>query len=462
MDSKTAFQTQDLPAPASHVPKPAPRKRCSKGRRLLRVVGLSALMVWIGARYFSETSRFSHWQQTTISDLEWPFPPDVEVVKCAQWSDNDGSDAFYDKDYPYSADASFKLPVSSDTLFLLSRSVARNHGGVISAGEVEYIQSDDVSDNVKVDITARYRDQEYLDATKVCLLTRDGDQNGVGIFTKWEGKGRQRGHTLQFKVTVTFPSTDDGSPLSISNLQTDLEIFAQKFGDMSGVEFKAMSLKSVLAPILADYLSVEDAKFTTTLAPVNIQALVAERADVVTSLGSIEGTYNASKSLTLTTSNAPIKVNVNLFNDDDDDVVRLQLLDSNGPIEGNISLFSTLDASAFDVSARTANARLALDVLAAPVDANIAVRAATSLGAASVKLPTTYEGSISATTSLGSVKVKFDTETADPSGAGRTRIGRVEQVRRNMVRGRVGWSEAGLSRGVVDVTTSLASVDLEV
>jgi hypothetical protein len=129
-------------------------------------------------------------------------------------------------------------------------------------------------------------------------------------------------------------------------------------------------------------------------------------------------------------------------------------------IQGNINLLSK-DAGTFDITARTANGRLGLAVLSAPVNSNITLRATTALGSADVYLPPTYEGSFRAHTSLSSIDVKVDDEVEDPAGEGRTRRTEFDQVRRGMSTGRVGWSDEGMDRGSVDVRTSMAGVRLE-
>lgn len=70
--------------------------------------------------------------------------------------------------------------------------------------------------------------------------------------TNWQGEGDRRGHgRLLFQVTVTFPQTSDGSPLSINHFGTDLERFSQTFGNVSNVDFKWLDLKGSIGGIYA-------------------------------------------------------------------------------------------------------------------------------------------------------------------------------------------------------------------
>ncbi|KAJ7876737.1 hypothetical protein B0H14DRAFT_2501339 [Mycena olivaceomarginata] len=473
MDSKTSLQFEDLPAPASQTGKCPGRKSCrdkrSKKRRILGKLAFSGLLLWAGARYL----RFEVPMSFTLADVEWPIPSDMSVDHCEAWSDIGETDPEITDDFPYSADASFELPVSADTLFLISRSVHQKHR-VSSGGRVNYVQSDDVSDSIKVDITAFFWHDKFLDGAKACLLKRGDDETGVGIFTKWEDEGHRRRrrhsdhHKLRFDVTVTFPRTEDDSPLAISRFLTDLEIFSQNFADLSHVAFGGLYLKSALSGIHAESLFAGNASITTSLGAVRIQSLVASEARITNALGPIDGTYNASK-LTLTTSNAGINVDVNLFHDSDDAdaPATLRLSTSNGAINGTLNLLSlstnadsSSAAAKFDLAAHTSHARLGLAVLSAPPTAHIALRAHTALGPASVSLPATYEGAFHASTSLSSVNVIAREGVEDPSGAGRARRVEWDAVTRGVSKGRVGWDEEGLRRGEVVVGTSLAPVEL--
>ncbi|KAJ7142526.1 hypothetical protein C8R44DRAFT_602709, partial [Mycena epipterygia] len=373
----------------------------------------------------------------------WPIPSNGTVYDCAEWSGNGESDAL--EDFPYSAEASFELPLSADTLFLISSSLRHGRrGGVPSTGLVDYVQSEDASarDSVKVEITAYFSLDEYLDASKACLIKRAEDQTGVGIFTNWQGEDHRGSHQkLRFQVTVTFPQTSDGAPLSINHFATDLELFSQNFADVSNVDFKWLDLKGSIGGIYAE-------------------ALVAESADIGTSFGSIEGTFNAFNTLILRTSYAPITVDVNLSNNADKPA-ELQMHTSNGAIEATINLKSDPDNAAFNLTARTSHGPIQLDVVAAPINSTIRLDATTSIGALGVKLPNTYEGSFSAATPFSSLSVKFDETLEDPTGAGRKRRLEYEQKRSGWANGRVGWSDKGKSRGEVSVRTSTAPIVLQ-
>ncbi|KAJ7673778.1 hypothetical protein DFH06DRAFT_1081622 [Mycena polygramma] len=473
MDSKTPLQFEDLPAPAAQGREPTRRPKCNKKRRVFRALGFSAFLFWVGARYHRAGSSLDLYGE---DEPAWPILTNVDVDHCADWSDNGEADpdvAIADG-FPYSASANFDLPVSGEALFLLARNLHHGHHGhhghnIFSTGHVKYLQSAEAGDSITVDITAFYWHPDHLDAAKVCFVTRD-EQTGVGFFTNWKGHRRHRRHRehqkLRFEVTVTFPSTEDGSALAIKQFLTDLPIFSQTFEDVSNVNFGTLDLKSAVASIRAETLSASNAKIHTSLGSIQIGSLVAYNASLSTSMGSIEGTYNASNSLTLETANGRINVDVTISNDVEDDnkaPAELRMRTSNGAISSNVTLLSpSPSGGAFNISAHTTHAPLALAVLSAPLDAHIALRASTALGSASVSLPPTYEGAFAAHTSLAAVNVLLkDEEVEDPAGKGRERKLEWEGVGRGGKKGRVGWSEEGMKRGEVRVSTSLAPVTLE-
>ncbi|KAJ7070201.1 hypothetical protein C8F01DRAFT_1078501 [Mycena amicta] len=178
----------------------------------------------------------------------------------------------------------------------------------------------------------------------------------------------------RFQITVTFPPPRTGFDES-----------------MSGVHFKSMELKSALAAITAEDLVVDDAVFRTSLAAIKIR----DTATLTTALGRVEGTYNVTKSLSITTSNAAINVDVNLVADGDDEQPgKVHLITSNAyvylafllrfsdypsAINANVSLILDFYPGAFDGIAHTANGHIDLAVPALPLDALLTLHASTAL-----------------------------------------------------------------------------------
>ncbi|KAJ7879742.1 hypothetical protein B0H14DRAFT_2566593 [Mycena olivaceomarginata] len=176
----------------------------------------------------------------------------------------------------------------------------------------------------------------------------------------------------------------------------------------------------------------------------NIQTLIAENAYVETVVGQVEGTSNSSRRLNLA---GQIDANINLSNHEQGQAAQLQLDATYGNIQANINLESSKDSgAAFDITAHSTSAGLRLDVLCAPLDSKVTLRATTFIGAVAVKLPATYEGAFSATTSGSQVDVKFDKNAEDPARRERRRRLDFERPRQGAVSGNVGWSEEGRTR----------------
>ncbi len=76
----------------------------------------------------------------------------------------------------YVTRTSFTLPLSSDNLFVLSR-------GSLSGGTLNIVtSSSQAKDTVTVDIRGIYHQAYVINLTKACLVSRVGNENGVGIF----------------------------------------------------------------------------------------------------------------------------------------------------------------------------------------------------------------------------------------------------------------------------------------
>lgn len=75
----------------------------------------------------------------------------------------------------WEVETEFTLPADADNLYLLSR-------GVSSVGSVEVHSSDADGDEVKVHVKALYEWQSIIDEAEVCLLKREKNEHGVGIF----------------------------------------------------------------------------------------------------------------------------------------------------------------------------------------------------------------------------------------------------------------------------------------
>ncbi|KAJ7073047.1 hypothetical protein C8F01DRAFT_1225807 [Mycena amicta] len=459
-------------------------------------------LLWLVAEPFIKRPALNGSQQAVVSDEEsesWPIYADDShrTPICVDWHETD-ADAGSDPMYPFSAQASFELPVDADNIFLLTRSRIRKHpGAIFSAGSVEVLQTSARDDTIKVDVTAQFRNHTHLEASRVCRLerrTEEAEEHGVGIFTKWteqDESHRRWNHTypeLRFKITVSLPSRD--SSLFINKFSTDLEVYAQIFRDMSRVQFGELNLSSVLQPVFAGHLSAWKTTVTTSLAPIQIQNLISDHAELSTSVSQIEGIYNA-RSLKLTSAGGALDVAVNLFNNPHSDgTATLHLSGAAAPINATVNLIQT-DAelysalvpiphsripseakplakrASFNITAHTTAASLDLHILSAPIESLITVNASNMLAPAHISLPPTYEGRFHARTTMGgTVDVEvLDDDVEDPKGEGRKRwIGWGRSGSRDL-QGYVHWGEKPDSRkmgmGTMEVENGLGMVEVE-
>jgi len=245
-----------------------------------------------------------------------------------------------------------------------------------------------------------------------------------------------------FEVTVYLPkAAEEGEVLKVRRFETHLPFFAHTVGDIgAGVKFGGFGLK-------------------TANMPINVESVYATKAHISTTNGPIEGTFNASKFLELSTVHAKIAASIGLHNNGERGVTGLVIKNKHGPIEATLSLISsTSSAGGFKIRARTALAPLSLEIPSAPGLSTLLLSAHTSLAPASVILPSTYEGRFKIATRLAKPEVIVDEEH---EGRNVT----IKRVRRGEVRGSVYWEsedgEEGKERGDVVVTTSLAPVSLK-
>ncbi|KAJ7280793.1 hypothetical protein C8J57DRAFT_1500997 [Mycena rebaudengoi] len=415
-------------------------------KRFLQGLGL-VLILW---SFSTGLHLIPHWKEVLLrsDSMPWPIPPDVSVDYCTKWSPKEDSGE-------YSSDARFELPMTAETLFLLARSELRSDG-IFASGKVHYSQSQNASGLVSVHITASSFREESLEATQSCLVRREGNQTGVGIFAKWEHDHPPGPHArVRFEVDVVFPRAPQAVPLAVNNFWTDVEIFSQSVEDLGGILFKTISLKSILTPIIVTVLRAEDVKIANTVGLIRIESLSSARADITTSAAGIEGQLNISDTVILETSSSPINVNLNLVNGAERNITKARFFGVVTAVAANITLDSPKKSrAAFDILTLTSFGALRLDVLSAPVDSNLTLAATTSFQEAIVALPETYEGSFLGLTSPHShARVEYDQ-------ARRDRKLEYDDSRPGSVRGNIFSAPEGKTRGAVNVTTSLGPVVL--
>ncbi|KAG7449929.1 uncharacterized protein BT62DRAFT_1049940 [Guyanagaster necrorhizus] len=416
-----------------------PPCRRSPAKRFCKAFCVAILIWFLVAMFTSSITNaggFYHgggyWQDVRVFDSDFPIPDGYTVRECIRgqnWTST-GSEGAVPTGQRHSAHKLFDLPLNSETLFLLSQ-------GSLSSGVVKIVTSPSITDVVRIDVTMQYYNNRVLDYAKVCLLQRQAGENGVGVFTpRWFNNPsyQDRPH---FDITVVIPEPSSSSASNIKNFETDVPNFAQILQDLENhVHFGKIFLKG-------------------TNAPIQVESLDALGAEVHTSNGPIKGFFVASGNLVLKTSNAPMRVDVDLG---DMDVTRstLELSTSNNLVEAGIKLSSPSS----DVSAHTSNGPLRVQVLESPVDSTVIFNARTSNAFAEVGLPPTYEGTFSLSTSHMQPSLLVE-ETSDPAWRGRHRTVKQNTVRRGETIGEVYWDERNRVRGTATVRSSNGPVSLK-
>jgi hypothetical protein len=298
-------------------------------------------------------------------------------------------------------------------------------------------------DTATVHVEVKYYQERLRDLAKVCYVTREEGETGVGIFTPALNRGgrRHRNKYMSFVTTVILPEIDAGSsPIQIKKFETDVPTTVQRIGDLN-------------QKIVFDHLSLRGSK-----APIDVLSLLATSGSIRTTHSPIRGVFNTTESLIIETSNSPIAVDVGLESDKDGSQPTLVVRTSNSPLKASISLTSVAETGgSFTVNATTSNGPLAINFPASPVDSKLTLSAKTSNSPAAVCLNPAYEGTFDLhTTSWFTAEVKVDKEVVDPSGKDRKRNVDIKHEIRGSLSGSVNWEgeEGREVEGVVDVSTS--------
>jgi len=412
----------------------------SPRRRFWRAFAVAILIWFLLTMLAQSIYSVARWSGRNMWNGDYLVPSNIVLSHCAnggEWSD--ASNTFHALAegtprnlFPYTSSTSFELPLSYKTFFLLSR-------GSQTYGTVNVVTSEEVSDVAKVHFTVKYYSKYTRDqGIKVCLIKRASSDIGVGFFTRqWLGGNR----SLYYEATVVLPKTGNpNTPLQIENFETDVPNTSHRLGDLRGfVNFTHIDLKGSNAPIYANSIFADTAAFRTTNSP-------------------ILGVHNTSRSLTLTTSNSPIQVDVGVENKKNF-VSELVMRTSNGKIDSRVSLTTASHGGRYLVTARTSNGPLNVNFPTSPLDSTLKLVAATSNSLAFVSLGPAYEGTFSLSTSNFSPSVTRR-GVEDPSGNGRKRNVDTSTSGRGVLSGSVSWSGRRGS-GAVEVKSSNSPVILE-
>ncbi|TDL19372.1 hypothetical protein BD410DRAFT_792189 [Rickenella mellea] len=445
-----------------------------------------ATLIWVlfGKQFTSLVRHRLHWYLDT--EVGRPDPRDGHVVKCingADWTSEGDiykeavSPKFsarrpsYDDDPPHTAKTSFKLPVNSDVLYLLSR-------GSLASGDVHVTALDHSGDDVIVDIVVSYWNDEALERANVCQLERPESECGVGIFTpkgnKWHKKRWDHDDYLKFNVTVLFPTSGKDSARIINDFGTAMVLFSQRVDDlMDLVHFRKITLLTINSPISATSLHAEMAHLSTINAPIsgsfNISSVEDEtlignvrpqnHEDVDIEAGSEPGPPMPVSSLRLNTINAGIDADVALYNDVNREPSGFLIRNTNGPITGDVKLYSHQKSGGeFIIDAKSVNQAVNVNVSTQPLESSLKLKASTISAPVTVALAPAYEGDLSLSTFWGDVTVEQDGTVVDPSGKERKRNVYLDVKSKSKVLGYVSWDEERKEGSFVDISSFNAPV----
>jgi len=166
-----------------------------------------------------------------------------------------------------------------------------------------------------------------------------------------------------------------------------------------------------------------------------------------TTNAAISGSFNTSSSLTLSTSNAPIEVDVTAFNHDG---IKAFIATTNAQLAANFSLYASPASSApgiFDVRTFTTNAPLRVNYFESPLYSVLDAKAGTTNSPAYVRLHPAYEGSFTTTTTHFPSTIESLKDVEDPTGHGRVRKVNIDFQIKGVARGSVAWEPLEHERG---------------
>ncbi|KAJ7099463.1 hypothetical protein B0H15DRAFT_547724 [Mycena belliarum] len=263
-------------------------------------------------------------------------------------------------------------------MFLLSQ-------GALSGGDFNILPS---SESVpRIAMTVRYHSLRVRDRAHVCWMERKhANGSGIGIFTPAPFDGQSRTDNLDFTITLFLPSASSpSSSLPTYSLETHLPSFSHSLSSLRGVlEFDRLNLRSQNKPIFAE-------------------SVFARNATIQTTNGAISGSFAASLSLHLLTSNAPIDASVALHSTNIFATTSLVLQTCNAQLDSAISLLTSAasgEGGKFAVTAETADAPLVMTFPRSPAHALLTLAAQTANAPANVWLNHAFEGAFTLASSM--------------------------------------------------------------
>jgi hypothetical protein len=416
----------------------APEKPESTVVRFIKSLGVAIFLYLVGfgllqLLFFAFGSRRwplpPNWNGSM--DRPLPLPKDGRVVQCGpEWQSNIAPLPIIltpgnPHRPPYSSSLSLNISARSPHLYFFAR-------GAHSRGSITFRADSNLDgDLAKIDIVSRYSSLELRDIANICLFENDEGGKSFGILTpqqRFEVPPRPTSQIF-FEIVVRFPSKP-GQIRTLGTLDTHLPSFHHALFDLEGrIVFESLSLFGTESGIQADFVSAHTATLQTTSKP-------------------ITGKFNVTEELVLKTTNAPIKVQVELFNERRfHKASRITMQSTNSPIEARVSMYSIDDhrpeqyGGIFDVAAVTTNGVIKLDVPQLPFNPHLQLQSRTTNGAVGVTVHPTYEGRLMLRTTNYIPHIEVDYDVKDPSGRGLQREYHIDRVVRGAVDASLWWGE---------------------
>ncbi|KAJ3931124.1 MAG: hypothetical protein NXY57DRAFT_1008819 [Lentinula lateritia] len=467
-----------------------PIRRESPAQRFCKAFAVALLIYVLAAIFFgSFTMRY---QTSKGWHSDFSIPNNIAVVSCTKGSEMQNSSLGWISSYSpestlhtftppkeFSAKSSsllpssnefnygtvqtsLSLPLTSETLFILSR-------GRSSAGGLRIESSSDLEEGMaRVDVKITYTDfakygnsYDLLSQTAVCLIQRKPGkrkQLGVGLFSSrdWPTSSYRRSQLI-YDVTLVLPESRGPSILRLNAFETDLpnfhHLFSQPLDEF--VTFGNLLLKAGNGIINAVSLTADNATIHTSNREINIKSLTSNSASLYTINSEIRGHFTTSHSLEIKARNTKVKADIEIFPQYSTEGGHVVVQTTNKALEATINVHkpshsstSSESSSGLFISTINNNGIVDVSVPSLPLDSALNLTASTTNGRLTATLPATYEGTyaLSSTNIFGEV---HNGHTEDPAGLGRKRVFGSGPNKGVIIHNSVYWDERNKEKSVV-------------
>ncbi|KAJ3748539.1 hypothetical protein DFH05DRAFT_571467 [Lentinula detonsa] len=467
------------------------RRRESPGKRFCKAFAV-AILIYVLVAIFFGTIKMNGQQSRTGWHNDFAIPNGIAVISCTRGSEMQNSSTGWDSlqsiDFSHellaksssslpssngfgygTVQTSLSLPLSSETLFLLSR-------GQSFSGNLRIKSSSTLEEGTaRVDVRVSYaefakRDFSLLRRTTVCLVHKKQGkrkQVGVGLFTSrdWPSSPYPRSQ-LQYDVTLVLPESRGPSILRINAFETDLpnfhHFFTQSLDEF--VTFGELILKAGNGIVNAASITAENATIHTSNREINIRSLTSNTVSLYTINSEIRGHFIISQSIDIKAVNAKVKADIELYPEYPNGGGSIILQTTQKALEAIINIhnpsyffnffnFSSSSipskpSSTYFISASNKNGIVDVSVPLLPPDSALNLTASSTNGRVTTTLPATYEGSYSLLTTniVGEVHIEH---TEDPEGLERKRLWDSNKGNGKDIRGSVYWDRSNRNKGSV-------------